>query len=197
MSSLTGSRGPTGGNSQGGSSGEIIPKGYTKTRLKNYTPEQMQLFQEMFSQVSPDSYTSKLANGDQSTFEETEAPAWRQFQQAQGDISSRFSGMGLGGRHGSGFQNQITQAGADFAQDLQSKRQAMRMNAIKELMGMSGDLLNQKPYENGLQQKPQKEKSGWGGLIGAGVGGLAGFATGGPVGALGGARVGYGVGSKF
>jgi hypothetical protein len=31
----------------------------------------------------------------------------------------------------------------------------MRMQALKELMGMSGDLLGQKPYEQTLTEKPK------------------------------------------
>lgn len=199
MTSLTGSRGATGSNIQGRSSGDKIPKGYSAGQLQQFTPEQMKLMEQMFSHVGPDSYLSRLAGGDQSFFEEMEKPAWRQFQQTQGDISSRFSGMGLGGRHGSGFQNQMTQAGSDFAQDLQSRRQQMQMQAIKELMGLSNDLLDQRPQKRFFTEKQQKQSSGWGPIIGTGVGAVGGFFAGGgnPMTALQGAQLGYNVGSGF
>lgn len=184
------------GNSVG-SFKEKIPSGYKKGQLQNFSPEQMQLFQQMFSQVSPDSYLSKLAGGDQSFFDEIEAPAFRQFNELTGQNASRFSGMGMGARRGSGFQNLQTQATSNFAQDLASKRQALQQQAIQELMGLSSNLLGQRPNEQFLVQKQQKQGGGWGGAIGAGLGGAAGFFAGGPAGALSGAQLGYGIGSSF
>ena len=202
------------GNSSGSSIGqkmagsnlmnkEVIPKGFKKASVRNFTPEQMQLFQQMFSNVSPESLTGRLAAGDQSQFEQLEAPAMRQFAELQGLNASRFSGLGgqgsLGARKGSGFQNSMNSATSNFAQDLQSKRLAYQQQAIQDLMGMSSSLLGQEPYQNYLVEKPQKQQqsSGWGGAIGAGLGGLGGFFAGGPAGALSGARLGYGLGSGF
>ena len=176
---------------------EKIPSGYKKGSLQQFTPEQMNLFQQMFGQVGPESYLSKLAGGDQSTFGEIEAPAMRQFSGMQGNIASRFSGMGgLGARRSSGFQNTMNSAASNFAQDLQSQRQGLQRQAIMDLMGISNSLLGQRPQENFLVQKQQRQ-SGLGGAIGAGVGGLGGFMMGGPSGALTGAQLGYGVGSQF
>lgn len=132
---------------------EKIPSGYKKGTLQQFTPQQMQLFQQLFSNVGPESYLSRLAGGDQSLFEEIEAPAMRQFNQLQGQNASRFSGMGLGARRGSGFQNAQNQATSDFAQDLQSRRQELQRQAIQDLMGLSSNLLNQRPYENQLVKK--------------------------------------------
>lgn len=170
------------------------PSGYGVSRVQQYTPEQMKLFGEAFSHLGPDSYTARLAGGDQSLFEEMEAPAHRQFNEKMGGIASRFSGMGMGGRRSSGFQNETSSAASNFAQDLQAKRQELQRNAIRDLMGMSNDLLNQRPYETSLYEKQQKD-SGWGGAIGAGIGGLGGFMVGGPMGAMAGAQMGYGIGS--
>lgn len=192
--------GPTGlnPNTTGtGSMKEKIPSGYKKGILQQFTPEQMQLFQQMFGQVSPESYLSKLSGGDQSTFGEIEAPALKQFNELQGQLGSRFSAMGgTGARKSSGFQNTSNSAASDFAQQLQSQRQGLMSNARNELMQMSGMLMGQRPYENFLYEKPEK-KSGWGGAIGAGLGGLGGFMVGGPAGAMGGAKLGYDVGSNF
>ncbi len=146
MSSMVGQRGMQ----------ERIPKGYEKGSINQFTPEQMQLFQQGIGNVSPDSFTARLAAGDQGAFNEAEAPALRQFGELQGNIASRFSGMGMGGRHSSGFQNTINQAGSDFAQDLQARRMGLRQQAIRDLHGMSQDLLGQRPQDNFLVEKQHK-----------------------------------------
>lgn len=200
MNSMFGATGRRG--SRGMSRGDSIPSGYEVGQLQNFTPEQMNLFKNSFQHVGPDSYLSRLASGDQSMFGEIEAPAFRQFNSQLGNISSRFS-AGAGGpgamssRRSSGFQNETTAAASNFAQDLQAQRQGLQRQAIQDLMGMSNQLLNQRPYERTLAPKQQKESSGWGGLIGAGLGGVGGFFAGGPMGALKGAQLGYGVGSAF
>jgi len=176
---------------------DIIPKGYKKGQLAQFTPQQMELFSQLFQHLSPDSYLSQLAGGDESTFEQLEAPAWRQFQEAQGQLGSRFSQLAPGAmsaQRGSGFQNQAGQLGSDFAMNLASKRQELQRQAIMDLMGLSESLLGQRPYDTYLSEKPQKqEKSslgGFGGLLGSGLGALGGFFAGGPGGALAGASIG-------
>lgn len=179
--------------------GNKIPSGYKAGRMQNFSPEQMKLFQQMFSQVSPNSYTSRLAGGDQSMFEEMERPAMRQFAQQQGAMANRFSGMGMGGRQSSGFQNAGNQATSDFASDLQSKRQGLQRQAIQDLMSMSNDLLNQKPYENFMIKK-QNKPSFMQRLIGGAapiVGGAIGGMFGGPMGAMTGSSIGSSFGSAF
>ncbi len=118
----------------------------------------MQQFQSLFAHVGPDSFLSKLAQGDQSQFAANEAPALRQFNQLQGQIASRFSGMGRGARNSSGFYNTANQAASEFAENLQANRMQQRMQALQELMNFSSQLLNQKPQENFLYEKP---KSFW------------------------------------
>lgn len=166
-SSLSGYRGPSGGMAGQNASG--------MKQVKSFDPHINQLYQQMFSQLGPESYTSRLAGGDQSMFEEMEAPAMRQFQQLQGQNASRFSGMGMGSRHGSGFQNFQNQASSDFAQDLASKRQGLQQQAIKDLMSMSNDLL-------GNAQSEPEEQSFWQKLLGgvdwSALGGAAGSAIG-------------------
>ena len=158
--SMTGSmgyRGPSGSSSgQTMTGGNIIPKGYRQGQLQQFTPEQMNLFQQMFSNVGPDSYLSKLAGGDEATFNQMEAPALRQFGQLQGNMASRFGGMGgTGGRRSSGFQNTMSSATSDFAERLQSQRQQLSRQALQDMMGMSNQLLNQRPYEQFLGKKPK------------------------------------------
>lgn len=195
MSSMTGYRSPTGSSTFG----NVTPKGYDQGRLQQFTPEQMQLFQSMFSQVAPDSYLSRLSGGDQSLFQEMEAPALRQFGELQGGIASRFSGQGLGGRKSSGFQNTMSAAGSNFAQQLQSNRQNLQRQALMDLMGISNQLLGQRPYENYLQ--PQEKRKSFleqllGGLLPA-AGTAAGAYFGGPQGASLGGNIGSQLGNAF
>jgi hypothetical protein len=136
---------------------EKIPSGYSKGSLQQFTPEQMQLFQQMFSHVGPDSFLSKLAGGDEDTFNQIEAPALKQFSALQGQIGSRFSGMGTGGQKSSGFQNTMNSAAQDFAGQLQSNRQSLQQQALKDLMGFSSNILGQQPYKNFLTKKDHKE----------------------------------------
>jgi hypothetical protein len=191
MGGFGGIRGPT------GNIGNKTPSGYRSGQIAQFTPEQMQLFQQLFSNVGPESFLSKFAQGDQETFNQIEEPALRQFSELQGGLASRFSGMGMGARRSSGFQNAASAQASNFAKDLQGQRAALQRQAILDLMGISTDLLGERPYQSLLVPKKKKESSGFGGLIGAGLGGLGGFLAGGPAGALGGAQLGYGVGSAF
>ena len=142
--------------------------GYKAASLQQFTPEQMQLFQQLFGHVGPDSFLSKLAGGDQSQFEQIEAPALRQFQGLQGNLASRFSGMGSGARRSSGFQNTANQAASDFAQNLQAQRMGLQRQALQDLMGFSNQLLGQRPQENFLLKK---DPSLWSQLLGGALGG--------------------------
>jgi hypothetical protein len=150
MNSMMGNTNAAGRALQGNAAGSKYmaggkaPKGYKN--FQNFDPQMMELFQSLFGHLGPDSFLSRLAGGDQEGFDEMEAPALRQFQGMQGQLASRFSGAGMGARRGSGFQNSLNQQTSDFAQDLQSKRQQMQINALRELMGFSSDLLKQQPY---------------------------------------------------
>lgn len=187
MTSQYGSRGPTG-----------RVAGHRIESMQQYTPEQMQLFQSLFSHAGPGSYLSRLAGGDQGAFEQMEAPSMRQFAGLQGDLASRFSGMGLGARRSSGFQNTATQASSDFAQQLLSRRHELQRQAIQDLRGLSSDLLGYSPYEQfgyEKQHQPfwQKLLGGALPLVGAGAGALLG----GPGGALAGGKIGSAAGQAF
>lgn len=139
---------------------EKRPHGFQKASLQQYTPEQLNQFQSLFQHLAPGSYLSRLAGGDESLFNEMEAPALRQFSQLQGNIASRFSGMGMGGRHSSGFQNYMGQKASDFAQDLQARRQGLMQQAIKDLLGLSGELLDKRPFDQAYVEK-NRQPSGW------------------------------------
>lgn len=178
MSSTYGNRGPTGGGagrSGGAGGGNVIPKGYEYGQIQQFTPEMMQLFQSLFGHLGEGSYLSRLAGGDEELFNQIERPAQQQFSGLQGNLASRFSGMGLGARHSSGFQNTANSAASDFASQLQSQRQGLQREALTSLFGMSNQLLGQRPYENFLTEK---EPSFWESLLG-GLGGLGGQFAGG------------------
>jgi len=130
-----------------------IPRGLTKGQFQQFTPEQMNLFQSLFSQTGPNSYLSRLSRGDQSLFEEIEAPALKQFGELQGQLASRFSGMGSGARRSSGFNLASSQATQDFAQQLQAQRMGLQRQALGDLMGISESLLGQRPYEQFVTQR--------------------------------------------
>lgn len=158
-------RGMTGANLGHTSTGnfkEKIPSGYKKGAIQQFTPQQMELFSQLFSQTGPESYLSRLAGGDEDIFNQIEAPAMRQFSGFQGNIASRFSGEGGGrgpmsSRRSSGFQNTMNQASSDFSQNLASRRQELQRQALMDLMGISSSLLSERPYEQFLIKKEQKQ----------------------------------------
>lgn len=158
------SAGGFGGGSRGGGKGDIIPKGHRAGVLQQFTPEQLDLFSQLFGHLGPDSDLSRLAGGDESIFEQMEAPAWRQFQEAQGQLGSRFSQLAPGAmsaQRGSGFQNTAGQLGSDFAMNLSANRQKLSRQALQDLFEMSHMLMNEKPFERIISGKEQKEPGFW------------------------------------
>ncbi len=186
--------GATGYKSPNGTTGNKIPKGYRQGQIQQFDEKQMGLYDRAHEQLGPDSYLSRLAGGDQSMFDEIEAPALRQFNELQGGIASRFSGQGMGGRRSSGFQNTMSAASQDFAGQLQAQRQSLQQKAIQDLMGMSNQLMGQRPYEQFMVEKQQKQNP-WadiaGKFAGAIPGAAVGFLTGGPAGAAVGGLQGF------
>lgn len=172
-SGYSGSKNNTGSIARGGSTGDIIPKGFRKGQINQYTPEQQRVFGEWGDEMGPDSYLSRLAGGDESLFEQMEAPAHRQFQGQLGQIASRFSGAGTGGRHSSGFQNATTAAASNFSQDLQAQRMNLQRQAMQDLRGMRESFLNQQPYDRFLTEKQQKQNP-WGDIAGQFAGAIPG-----------------------
>ena len=130
-----------------GSASGLKGSGYREASLQRFSPEQMELFKSLFGQVAPGSYLSRLAGGDQELFKEIEAPALAQFGQLQSDIANRFSGMGMGARRSSGFQQAQGSAASQFAQQLQAQRMGLQRQALQDLMANSQMILGQNPYE--------------------------------------------------
>jgi hypothetical protein len=149
MTGFTGPAGPT------GKTGNITPPGYKYGQINKYDPQSMETYNQYRQLAGPESFTARLAGGDQSAFEQMEAPALRQFSELQGGLASRFSGMGTGARRSSGFQNTATAAGQNFAEQLQSQRMGYQRQAVQDIRGMYSDLLQNRPYEQFLTKKDQ------------------------------------------
>ena len=142
--------------------------GYDVTQIPNMPPELMQWLSQLVNGAQGGSlqglqHLQKLASGDQSTFEQIEAPAYEGFQKTLGQIGSRFSGFG--GRNSSAFQNAVSGAGSELAQNLASQRQGIQNTAIDKLLNFSQGLLNQKPYDT-IAQPEQKGGMDIGALVG-------------------------------
>lgn len=183
----------TGSNVRGLSPGMKHISGHH--RFQQFTPEQLDLFNQLFGLTGPQSFLSQLVGGDEETFRQIEAPALRQFNEIAGGLASRFSGMGMGARGSSGFQNASTAAASNLAERLQGNRQALQRQALMDLSTIAQMLLGQQPF--GLVEKAQRGPSGIGAGVGTLLGGLGGFALGGPPGALAGAQIGHSIGSPF
>ena len=142
--------------SPSGAAGNIIPKGYKSGQLQQFTPEQQNLFKQLFQFTDPSGQLSQRAMGSEEGFAPFEERARRDFQEQIGGLASRFSGMGMGARRGSGFQNLATQGAQDFATSLAERREGLKRQAMMDLFGLSNSLLGQRPYEQFLvpKQKP-------------------------------------------
>jgi hypothetical protein len=173
------------------SKNEQTPMGMGNYAINQYTPEQTSVFANEFNHLGKGSYLERLANGDQELYNEMEAPQFQKYNAQQGQLASYFSGMGMGGRKSSGFQNAANQSSMDFAQELQKNRADMRNNAIKNLMGLSDQVLNQRPQERGLTQNPE-DSNNHKKFAGTAIGGIAGLMFGQPAQ---GAQLGYQWGS--
>ena len=132
--------------------------GHSLQQLPNMTPQMQQLFQSLIGGTGGGanaglSHLSGLASGDQSSFEQQEAPAYAAFNKTLGQIGSKFSQFGA--QDSSAFQNAVSGAGGELAQNLQGQRAGVRNQAIQDLLGFSNQLLGKQPYENVLQQEDQ------------------------------------------
>jgi hypothetical protein len=175
----------------GGSQNQVA--GYDVASLSRLSPEQQSLASRLFSGSAGGiesglQNTSRLAAGDESYFQQLEAPALRQFGQLQGKIASRFSGQGMGGRRSSAFQNEQNSAAAELSERLQSQRMGLQRQATQDLLGVSDTLLNRDMTQNFLTEpkKKKKKKSFWSKFTSAALpiaGGVAGALLGGPAGA--------------
>jgi hypothetical protein len=142
-----------------------LPSGYKLKQVPQFTPEMSNLFDLLLGKSMGGAeggldFLSKLAQGDESMFEQLEAPAYSALQRGLGETATRFSKIGA--QDSSGFENMLAGQSSDLAEKLQSQRLGLRQGATKDLLGLSQNLLGQRPYENILQKK----QSGFGGQAG-------------------------------
>lgn len=129
---------PTGGGSL---------KGTGYKRVPTLSPERQRIFEQLIGGSSGGigaglEHLSGLAGGgDEQSWQQLEAPAMRQFNALQGNLASRYSGMGSGARNSSGFQNEASSQSQQFAESLQSKRMGFQQDAISQLLGLGQSLL--------------------------------------------------------
>ncbi len=152
----------------GGSAGSQNISGHELKSIPNFTPQMMQLFQSLLGGVGGGAskglqHLSGLAGGDEAAFEKQEAPAYAAFNKTLGQIGSRFSQFGA--QDSSAFQNAVSGAGGELAQNLQGQRSQTQSDAINKLLGFSSQLLNQKPYENVLQKDKDGSQFDFGKLL--------------------------------
>lgn len=131
-----------------GATGSLTPlkkTGYQQ--VSTLSPDKASLFgqgaqglQQGFPQILQ-KLMQMAQGGDEATWSKLEAPAMRQFGALQGNIASRFSGMGSGGRRSSGFQHAVGGAGADLAERLQANRLGLQNQATESLMGLYKSLM--------------------------------------------------------
>jgi hypothetical protein len=169
MSSMIGAMG-----SRTPSSRNISGTGYKQLNLPA-DPRIQQLFEMLMSGMEPGlkgglDFTSKLAQGgDENMWQTLEAPAHREFQQNQSQLASRFSGMGMGGRRSSGFNNASSEMNTDLAERLQANRIGLQRSAVHDLLGMSQSLLGTNLGDSMLIPK---KKPWWQDLLGGASGGV-------------------------
>lgn len=154
--------------------------GYQQVSMPRLSPQQQQLFSQVFGAISPNigqaySRLGQLAGGDAGAYEELEAPAFRNLQRGLGETASRFSSMGTGARRSSGFNLEAGDLSRQLAENLQSKRLGLQQNAIQQLMSLFGNLMGTQTSENLLVPR---QKPFWQELLGSLAPGLGQAATG-------------------
>ena len=120
--------------------------GYRVKEIPTMGPQQKSIYDILFGAVQPNlgpgiSQLGQLARGAPGAFKDLEAPALRQFQQI---TAPRLAEAQTAGGRGlsSGYLNRLTQAGQDFAQNLQSQRLGLQQNALAQLLGLGQNLMN-------------------------------------------------------
>lgn len=143
--------------SSGGSAPISNITGYKQKNLSRFTPQQSQLLESMIEKLTGGQglsggidWLSRIAGGDEETFEAMEKPAYSAFNKQLGEIGNRFAGVG--GLDSSGFQNATAGAAKEFGEGIGANRIAMRNQSIERLLGLSNNLLNKQPYDSFLEK---------------------------------------------
>ncbi len=69
-------------------------------------------------------------------------------------IMQQYGSFGSG--RNSGLNNSIASATSQLGDNLATRREGTQQSAIDQLLGLQNQLFNTRPYEFGLQQKPQR-----------------------------------------
>lgn len=139
--------------------------GYRQVTSPTRSPEQMDLFRQLLSgsggniQSILQQLQGLSGGGDEDYWQQLEAPAMRQFGKLQGDVASRFSGMGTGARKSSGFQNALAGASTDLSERLQAQRLGLQGQARNQLLDLYGSLLGQNMFQTNFVPNQQKSPS--------------------------------------
>lgn len=130
------------------------PSGYQT--FDQLTPEQMRIHQQRIGGLGGLEqgldYTSRLAAGDESLFKEIEAPAYAGLEKGLAQTATRFSDFG--GQDSSGFQQALAGQSSQLGMDLASQRTNLRQDAIKQLLGLSKDVLGDQPVGFVKEEQP-------------------------------------------
>ena len=166
-------------------------------QVPNFTKGQMGLFESLLGGAQPGAshglgYLSKLAAGDEESFAHLEQPALQNYEQALSKLGNRFANTGFASSS-SPFQNAARGLGQDYANTLQSQRSQLQMDALTKLLGISQNLLGQRPYSIGVEnQQPGGGWSDFGSKLGGALPGAIGSILGSPFGSAGSAAGGAG-----
>jgi hypothetical protein len=160
--------------------------GYKSIYSPLKSPQQMDVFRQLLGGarggIDPilEQLRGLAGGGNEEMWSQLEAPALRQFQQLQGGIGARFSGLGSGAQSSSAFQHAQTGGAQELAERLQSQRLGLQQGAQDRLLALVEQLLGMTLGERALIPKKQ---SGWQSLLGS-LGGL-GAQLGGTFGTMG------------
>ena len=152
--------------------------GYNQVQTPRLSPEQQQLFSHVMGigqkgiTNTVDQLSQRAGGGTPEYWEQQEAPAMRQFNELQGNLASRFSGMGSGARKSSGFQNIANSAASSFAEQLQSNRQGLQSDAMKQLLELYSNLIGTDTQDTAFFSDKQKKQPFWKELLGSGSQGI-------------------------
>jgi hypothetical protein len=162
---------------------KIKGTGYSQLQTPTMSPQQQQLFSQLFQGGQAgltgglNHLNQQAAGGNEEYWQQQEAPALRQFNELQGGLASRFSGMGSGARRSSGFQNTINSSTTDLAERLQGQRHGLQQNAIKQLMDLYGSLMGTNTFDTAFLENKQKKRPFWQELLGSAAGGATSALT--------------------
>ena len=150
-------------------------------QVDRFTPQQRQQLESQLGGIQQPTqqgldYISQLLSGDESAFNQFEAPLKRQFQQETiPGIAERFAGMGSHGAQSSSALNQtLSQAGRELTENLGALRGNLRQGALGQLQGLLGQSM-QPSFENVYKQPTQGALGGLLTSLGGGLGTYAGL----------------------